>query len=107
MPSNASVTCRILSEDRALFEGGAARIELPAVGGMMTVFPGHAETFGILLAGTCVVVPPGGSPQRLEIAGGNFHVRGDAFVATVELAEPQRPDRGASTPETASAAKSA
>ena len=73
----------IVSPNGILFEGEAANISLPGLGGSFDVLPHHAPIIAALNAGT-IQFETNGEMQKQPIQGGFVEVKDDIVSVCVE-----------------------
>jgi F-type H+-transporting ATPase subunit epsilon len=95
--------CRVVTPDKAFFEGEAEHLVVPAWDGELAVFQKHAPLIARLGHGVLRIHPPtGGEPVRLAIYGGFLKVQDDDVTILAGGAdEPPKPDKATADLEAA------
>jgi len=86
-----SLTVRVVSPRRVVFEGDAAALVAPAWDGRVGVLPGHAPLLALLGAGPLEVDYPGGGSDTYHVAGGVMKVERDLVTVLTEYADDKPP----------------
>lgn len=69
------MTLRILSTEKIIFSGAAARVTLPGAGGPFTVLDKHAPLISTLIPGEIAFITEQGEEKRVKVTGGIAEVR--------------------------------
>lgn len=87
----ASLSVRVVSPERIVFEGVASALVAPAWDGQVGVLPGHAPMLALLGAGELSVDRPGGGSDSFHVAGGVLKVERDTVTLLTEYAGDEPP----------------
>jgi F-type H+-transporting ATPase subunit epsilon len=87
----ASLSVRVVSPDRIVFEGEASALVAPAWDGQVGILPGHAPMLALLGSGRLDVERPGGGSDSFHVAGGVLKVERDAVTLLTEYAGDEPP----------------
>lgn len=87
----ASLSVRVVSPDRVVFEGQASSLVAPAWDGRVGVLPGHAPMLALVGSGVLSVDRPGGGSDEFHVAGGVLKVDRDAVTLLTEYAGDEPP----------------
>jgi len=87
----ASLSVRVVSPQKVVFEGEASALVAPAWNGQVGVLPGHAPMLSLLGAGELSVDRPGGGSDTFHVAGGVLKVERDTVTLLTEYAGDQPP----------------
>jgi len=82
----STLSVRLVSPEKEVFQGEAAGVVAPAWDGMVGILPGHAAFITLLGHGEMAVDLPGGGSNRYYVAGGVLKVEGKILTALVEYA---------------------
>lgn len=82
----STLTVRLVSQEKEVFQGEAASVVAPAWDGMVGILPRHAAFITLLGHGEFSVDLPGGGSNRYYVAGGVLKVEQDDLTALVEYA---------------------
>ena len=95
--------CRVVTPDKALFEGEAEHVVVPAWDGEMAVYQQHAPLIARLGHGVLRAHPAtGGAPTRIALYGGFLKVQDDDVTVLAGGAdEAPKADKAAADLETA------
>jgi F-type H+-transporting ATPase subunit epsilon len=77
----------LISPERAVFDGPALSVVVPAFDGLVGILPHHAPFMTLLGEGVLTVQQPGGETSRFQVAGGFLQVMEDTVRVVVERAE--------------------
>ncbi|MDT8369468.1 MAG: ATP synthase F1 subunit epsilon [Longimicrobiales bacterium] len=89
----SSLTLRIVSPDRTVFDGEATAVVVPAWDGQVGVLPKHAPMITLLGAGWLEVsLPIAKESDRYYIAGGVMKVLDDRVTILTEYAGDEMPE---------------
>lgn len=77
---------RVVSPEKAVFEGEAAALVAPAWDGKIGILKGHAPLISLLGAGELIIDLPGGGSQTFHVAGGVMKVEDDDVTVLTEYA---------------------
>jgi F-type H+-transporting ATPase subunit epsilon len=77
----------LISPERAVFDGPALSVVVPAFDGLVGILPRHAPFMTLLGEGVLTVQKPGGATSRFQVAGGFLQVMEDTVRVVVERAE--------------------
>ena len=69
-----SMSLRVVSPERVVYEGTASSLVAPAWDGRVGILPGHAPFLTLLGAGPLSVVPESGEAQEFHVSGGVLKV---------------------------------
>ncbi|MBI4122806.1 MAG: hypothetical protein HY458_00380 [Parcubacteria group bacterium] len=75
----------ILAIDREIFLGKAASLTLPTSQGQIQVLAGHAPLITFLQEGDVFIEKEDRASEKLPIAGGVLHVKGDMVMLLVNF----------------------
>ncbi|NNF11809.1 MAG: F0F1 ATP synthase subunit epsilon [Gemmatimonadetes bacterium] len=87
----ASLSVRVVSPEKIVFEGDASALVAPAWDGSVGVLPGHAPMLALLGAGELSVDRPGGGSDSFHVAGGVLKVERDTVTLLTEYAGDEPP----------------
>lgn len=87
----ASLSVRVVSPEKIVFEGEASALVAPAWDGQVGVLPGHAPMLALLGAGELNVDRPGGGSDSFHVAGGVLKVERDNVTLLTEYAGDEPP----------------
>ena len=87
----ASLSVRVVSPDKIVFEGEASALVAPAWDGQVGILPGHAPMLALLGSGRLDVERPGGGSDSFHVAGGVLKVERDAVTLLTEYAGDEPP----------------
>lgn len=87
----ASLSVRVVSPEKIVFEGEASALVAPAWDGQVGVLPGHAPMLALLGAGELNVDRPGGGSDSFHVAGGVLKVERDNVTLLTEYAGKEPP----------------
>jgi F-type H+-transporting ATPase subunit epsilon len=76
----------VVSPERAVFDGAADAVVVPAFDGQVGILPRHAPFLTLLGAGV-LQVRQGGASSRFQLAGGFLQVVGDAVRVVADRVE--------------------
>lgn len=88
----ATLTVRVVSPDRVVYEGEASSVVAPGWDGQIGFQPGHAPLITLLGAGPLDVDQPGGGSVRFHLAGGTVKVENDVVTILTEYAGDAAPE---------------
>ena len=99
------IRCRIVTPEKAFFDGEAEHVVVPAWDGELAIYKNHAPLIARLGHGVLRVHPAGGgAPQRIALYGGFLKVQDDDVSVLASGAdEPPAPDKAAKDHEAARA----
>ena len=80
----ATLSVRVVSPERVVYEGEAAGLVVPAWDGQVGILPGHAALMALLGAGPLDVDLPEGGSLRFHVACGVLKVLGDRVTVLTE-----------------------
>ena len=86
-----SLTVRVVSPVKIVFEGEAASLVAPAWDGHVGVLPGHAPMLSLLGAGEVNLDRVGGGSDTFHVAGGVLKVERDVVTLLTEYAGDEPP----------------
>ena len=86
-----SLTVRVVSPVKIVFEGEAASLVAPAWDGHVGVLPGHAPMLSLLGAGEVNIDRVGGGSDTFHVAGGVLKVERDVVTLLTEYAGDEPP----------------
>jgi F-type H+-transporting ATPase subunit epsilon len=82
----ATLSVRVVSPERVVFEGRASSLVAPAWDGQVGILPGHAPMLALLGSGVLSVDRPGGGSDSFHVAGGVLKVERDTVTLLTEYA---------------------
>jgi len=82
---------KVVSPQRAVYEGPASSLVAPAWDGEVGLLPGHAPMLTLLGAGWLAVDIPGGGSENFYVAGGVLRVEGGSVTVLAEYAGAEAP----------------
>ena len=77
----------VVAVDRKVYSGQAVSAMIPGADGYFGVLSGHAPLVASLKVGELTIVPPGGEPVHIAVAGGFAEVTQDRVTILAETAE--------------------
>lgn len=77
------LTLSVVSPEKTLFQGKVRYVEIPGVGGLFSVLPGHAPLITSLTEGT-LKFKGGDVTHRFGVSGGFVEVNNDVVSICVE-----------------------
>lgn len=80
----ASLTLKVVTPERILFDGEAASLVAPAWDGKVGILPSHAPFLTVLGEGDLDVDLVGGGSERFVVSGGVLKVLADEVVVLTE-----------------------
>lgn len=92
--ADGSLQLRVVSPEKAVFEGPAAALVAPAWDGKVGILQGHAPLIALLGAGDLIIDLPGGGSQTFHVAGGVMKVDDDEVTVLTEYADVDPPAEG-------------
>lgn len=98
-----ALRCKVVTPDKAFFEGEAEHVVCPAWDGELAVYPKHAPLIARLGHGVLRIHPTGGAqPVRVALYGGFLKVQGDEVTILAGGAdEAPKPEKATADLETA------
>ncbi len=88
----ATLTVRVVSPDRVVFEGEATSVVAPAWDGQIGFLPRHAPLITLLGVGPLDIDKPGGGSLRFHLAGGTVKVEDNVVTVLTEYAGDTPPE---------------
>lgn len=82
---------RVVSHEKAVFEGEASALVAPAWDGKIGILRGHAPLITLLGSGELIIDLPGGGSQTFHVAGGVMKVDDDDVTVLTEYAGTEPP----------------
>jgi len=82
----ASLSVRVVSPDRIVFEGEASAVVAPAWDGQVGILPRHAPMLALVGQGVLSIEQPGGGSSAYHVAGGVLKVDADQVTVLTEYA---------------------
>lgn len=89
--AEGSLTVKVVSPERIVFEDDAASLVAPAWDGMVGVLPKHAPMLALLGTGDLTIDLPGGGSRTFQVSGGVMKVEKDHVTVLTEHAEAEGP----------------
>lgn len=83
---------KVVSPQKAVYEGPASSLVAPAWDGRVGILPGHAPMLTLLGAGELVVDIPGGGSETFYVAGGVLKVEAGVVTVLTEYAGTGAPE---------------
>jgi len=77
----------LISPERAVFDGPALSVVVPAFDGLVGILPQHAPFMTLLGEGPLTVRKLGGETSQFQVAGGFLQVMEDTVRVVVERSE--------------------
>ncbi|MFQ5536222.1 MAG: ATP synthase F1 subunit epsilon [Gemmatimonadota bacterium] len=90
--AEGTLTVRVVSPEKVVFEGEASAVVAPAWDGKVGILPGHAPFLTLLGAGSLDLEIPGGGSRRFHVAAGAMKVEGDEVTLLSEYADLNPPE---------------
>jgi F-type H+-transporting ATPase subunit epsilon len=81
-----TLTLAVVTHERTVLETECSAVSIPAVGGYVTLLPGHTPLVSTLGIGE-LSFQSGGAKQSLAIAGGFFEISDDRVTVLADAAE--------------------
>ncbi len=92
MPEGGVLHVRLVSPERAVFEGDVASLVAPAWDGMVGILPHHAPFLALLGTGELTVDVPGGGRRSFWVSGGVMKVEDNHVTVLTEHADTEAPN---------------
>jgi len=83
---------KVVSPQRAVYEGPASSLVAPGWDGEVGVLPGHAPMLTLLGSGWLAVDIPGGGSENFYVAGGVLRVEAGSVAVLAEYAGNEAPE---------------
>lgn len=96
--ADRTLSVRVVSPAKVVFEGKAASVVAPAWDGQVGVLPGHAPMLALLGLGELSVDLPGGGSETFQVAMGVLKVENDEVTVLTEYAGKEPPPEDAFDP---------
>ena len=88
----ASLSVKVVSPERVLFEGAAASMVAPSWDGRVGILPGHAPFLSLLGSGDLDLDIEGGRSERYYVSGGVLKVLANEVTVLSEYASEEPPE---------------
>jgi len=89
--SDKTLTVRVVSAEKAVYEGQASAIVAPAWDGGVGILPGHAPMIALLGHGELAIDVPGGGSETFYVAAGVIMVLANEVTVLTEYAGSEPP----------------